>query len=221
MKFRINLKLRKLFGFTIVEIMIVIAIAGLILATVAVGTSETEASRRDTERKSYARQVYEALEEYYKNNGSFPGCNEGCNTSAMQRFMSLYLPDGSDPSTGLSYHSTPIIVNPSDNSYYGGGSSVESADGASVYVDNGVWHAVKPKVGQIIIATAHWCYATTGNDPSAAGGSGGGPPLAGSAQNPKTGMWDQDFTKFAILIYQEHGQYYCLDDYAPSGSPYY
>jgi type II secretory pathway pseudopilin PulG len=208
------------YGFTLVEVVFVIAIGMLILVLIALGASEAAKTHRDNYRKAYARQVYEALEDYYKSNGKFPGCNEGCDTSAMEQFMEKYLPDGSDPSSGKDYHSNPIINNPPDNGYYGSGGSVESSSGAAVYADNGVYHNVLPKPGQIIIGTAHWCFATTGFDPNARDDPDhAGPPLAGTKKNQATGQWDQDFSKFVVLIYQERGGYYCLDNYVPSGNP--
>lgn len=198
-------------GFTIVETMIVLAIVGLIMVIVFIAIPEEAASRRDSYRKAYAHQVVGALEDFYKNNGKFPGCAIGCSTADMQRFMTIYLPDGSDPSTGLAYHSTPVTVG-SDGSV-GDGKVIKSASGAAMYVDNEIHHNVKPKEGQIIIGTAHWCYSSTGKDPSDPSGKG---PLAGAPQDPVTHDWDQDVSKFVVLIYQEKGGYYCLDNYTAS-----
>jgi type II secretory pathway pseudopilin PulG len=205
-------------GISLVETMIVVAIAGIILAILFIAIPELQVNTRDSHRRAYARTVYEALQEFNKSNGKFPGCNDGCDTVNMQRFMKNYLPDGNDPSTGQPFR--PTSVNSTRDSFYGSSFSVESSDGVSntVYIDNGVYHYIKPKFGQVIIATAHWCFNSSNKDPGA-NGSDKGPPLAGSRQNPITHLWDQDFTKFAILIYQEHGEYYCLDDFANDGSP--
>jgi prepilin-type N-terminal cleavage/methylation domain-containing protein len=209
-------------GFTIIEVMIVIAIGALILVIVALGASSAAKTHRDNYRKAYARQVFEALEDYYKSNGKFPGCDTslGCNITPMKYFLDSYMPDGSDPLTGKNYHSAPSIINAADAGYYGNQGMVESASGAAVFVDNGIYHNVKPKVGQIIIGTAHWCFGTTGFDPNAAADpADAGPPLAGAKKNPVTNDWDQDFSKFSILIYQERGGYFCLDNYVRSGDP--
>jgi prepilin-type N-terminal cleavage/methylation domain-containing protein len=209
-------KLTKTSGFTIIEVVIVLAIVGLMTVIVFIAVPAAQVSARDNHRKAYARSVLEALEEFNKNNGRFPGCNTGCSTVDMQRFMMNYMPDGSDPTTGKSYH--PASVLSTHDGHYGGGSVVKSTNSssASVYIDNGVYHYLIPKVGQVIIATAHWCYGTQGKDPGASG-TDHGPPIAGSKQDPVTGLWDQDFTKFVVLVYQEHGSYYCLDDFANSG----
>jgi prepilin-type N-terminal cleavage/methylation domain-containing protein len=188
-------------GFTIIETIIAIVIAALILVIVFIAIPEAQISIRDSHRKAYARTVFQALEEFNKNNGKFPGCVKNCSSADMERFMEVYLPEGSDPSTGLSYRSIPLIVG--GDSAYGDGTVVKSANSAAVYLDNGVHHNLEPKVGQIIIATAHWCYVNHPDPPDA---SEPGPPLAGFLD-------DNDVTKFVILMYLEHGGYYCIDNY--------
>jgi prepilin-type N-terminal cleavage/methylation domain-containing protein len=184
-------------GFSLVEIIIVIAIVSLIFVIIALGASEAQKTKRDNERKAYARTVFEALEEFNKNNGKFPGCTWGCDTSDMERFMDIYLPEGTDPSTGLQYHSTPITV--ATDAAYGDGATIKTSNEAAVYIDNNVHHDLIPREGQMYIATAHWCYQTRPD-------LGDGPPLAGDV--------DKDVSKFVIVIYQERGGFYCLDNYA-------
>jgi prepilin-type N-terminal cleavage/methylation domain-containing protein len=191
-------------GFTIIEVMMVLSIAALIMVLIALGASEAQKTRRDNERKAYARQVYGALEDFYKNNGKFPGCVSGCSTADMVKFMQFYLPDGSDPLTGAQYHKSSYssVSDPA----YSDGLVIKPAvgtNGAAVYIDNGVHHNLLPNVGQIYIATAHWCYSTRSEPP----GANTGPPLAG------IGL-DRDVSKFALVIYQERGGYYCLDNYS-------
>jgi prepilin-type N-terminal cleavage/methylation domain-containing protein len=195
MKSKIIKKLSNPRGFTIVETLIALAIAGLIMVIVFIAISEAQVSIRDSHRKAYARTVFQALEEFNKNNGKFPGCVRGCDTSDMQIFMEVYIPEGTDPSTGESYRSTPTKITNIGTS----GTGISSANGSAVYYDNGVHHDLIPEVGQIYIATAHWCY-------SSAPDSGEGPPLAGY-------LGDNDVTKFALVIYLEHGGYYCIDNY--------
>jgi prepilin-type N-terminal cleavage/methylation domain-containing protein len=191
-------KSRQSQGFTMIEVMIVLAIAGLIMVILFIAVPEAQVSVRDNHRKAYARSVYASLEEFYKNSHKFPGCNFGCDTSDMQKFMTNYLPEGRDPSTGLSYQSSPVTV--VNDSAYGTGAEVKSANGSAVYIDNGVHHNLLPKVGQIYIATAHWCYATAPD-------TSNGPPLAGLTSG------DLDVSKFVIVIYLERGDYFCLDNY--------
>jgi type II secretory pathway pseudopilin PulG len=182
-----------------IEVMMVLSIVALITIIVLLGVSEAQKSRRDVHRKAYAHLVYEALEEYYKNNGRFPGCTSGCGLADITNFMEYYLPNGTDSLTGLEYHSLPLVTTSEGASPPGQG--IASASNAVIYHDNRVHHNLMPGEGQILIATAHWCYKSNPD-------IYGGPTLAGD-------LTDRDLTKFVILVYQERGGYYCLDNYSP------
>jgi prepilin-type N-terminal cleavage/methylation domain-containing protein len=190
-----KLKCRQYKGFTIIEVIIVLAIAALILVIVFLAVPEAQKSVRDNHRKEYARAVFQTMEEYWKNNGKFPGCLSpgnppGCTNADMTRFLSLYLPAGRDPSTGLSYRNAAT-------------SSVADGvtNGVASYYFNSIPHNTTPAAGHLYIASAHWCYASQPDD-------GDGPPLAGIGA-------DNNLSVFSIVIYQERGRYYCLDNYAP------
>jgi len=63
-------------GFTLVEIVIVIAVIG-ILATVSMfGFSRVQADSRDSERASSTAVIVEGLERYYEKNGEYPSCSK-------------------------------------------------------------------------------------------------------------------------------------------------
>lgn len=63
-------------GFTLVELITVIAVIG-ILATIGVfGFSRYQAESRDAIRYSRASSIAEALEKYYDQNGEYPSCNQ-------------------------------------------------------------------------------------------------------------------------------------------------
>ena len=60
-------------GFTLIEVVIVLAIAGLIFVIVFLAVSQAQASRRDTQRKNDANRIGAALEQYASNNqGNLP-----------------------------------------------------------------------------------------------------------------------------------------------------
>ena len=85
-------------GFTIVEVVLVLAIAGLIFLIVFLALPQLRRSQRDTQRKSDAGRVLAELTNYAGNNrGDYP-------TSATEftRFENNYLAgfDLSDPSEG-------------------------------------------------------------------------------------------------------------------------
>ncbi len=60
-------------GFTIIELLIVIAIIGILATLVLTNFQGAQAKGRDTVRKNDINSVYQKLEEYYNENGSYPG----------------------------------------------------------------------------------------------------------------------------------------------------
>jgi len=84
-------------GFTLLELLIVIAIIGILTAMGTVSYSTAQKRARDSKRQSDLKAIQNAFEQYYsKNNGSYPS---SCSVSAE------YLPGGmpTDPKTGASY----------------------------------------------------------------------------------------------------------------------
>jgi prepilin-type N-terminal cleavage/methylation domain-containing protein len=78
----------KRFGFTLVELLVVIAIIGL-LSTVAVVATKSARSRAiDAKRMANARQIIQAMQLYYNDNGKYPdaqglGCSCGYNLTVL------------------------------------------------------------------------------------------------------------------------------------------
>ena len=91
-------------GFTIIEVVLVLAIAGLIFLIVFLALPQLQRSRRDTQRKSDAGRFLAALENYAGNNsGDYP---DMASDTDLASFVSVYL-DGEfiDPS-GTAYSLT-------------------------------------------------------------------------------------------------------------------
>jgi prepilin-type N-terminal cleavage/methylation domain-containing protein len=65
-------QLRKESGFTIIELLIVIAIIGILATLVLTNFQGAQAKGRDTVRKNDINSIYQKLEEYYNENGSYP-----------------------------------------------------------------------------------------------------------------------------------------------------
>jgi prepilin-type N-terminal cleavage/methylation domain-containing protein len=63
-------------GFTLVELLIVVAIIGILASVVIVGLAPTQRSGRDARRISDIRQVQTALELYYAKCGYYPGTTQ-------------------------------------------------------------------------------------------------------------------------------------------------
>jgi prepilin-type N-terminal cleavage/methylation domain-containing protein len=178
-------------AFTIIEVMIVLAIAGLIMVLVFIAVPQAAASRRDSERKAYAQQVYQAMEEYYKNNGHFLHTTEG---SDWPRFMVEYMPAGTDPSTGKSFGMDSV----DDIDWVSHGQT--NPQRSLVILDSGVPHIeAKPQVGQVIIATGHICQSAH--------------PDGGDVLSDIAYFKQHIEDTFAIIVYQEHGEYFCIDNY--------
>lgn len=66
-------------SFTLVELLLVIAVIGLILSIVSVSWIEVRKKSRDAKRLSDMRKIITALELYYENNGRYPNSDyQGC-----------------------------------------------------------------------------------------------------------------------------------------------
>lgn len=80
----------KRFGFTIVELMVVIVAIGLLVGISAIAYRETQKNARDERRKIDAAMLRAAVEDYYADNGDYPkpecagGASECWNNEAWQ-----------------------------------------------------------------------------------------------------------------------------------------
>lgn len=101
-------------GFTIIEVMIVLAIAGLILAIVFIAVPQLQRSTRDNQRQNIAARIKSEMENYASNNqGVYPfgtttnyaGAACGATTTGcILDFVSRYISGGKvnikDPTSG-------------------------------------------------------------------------------------------------------------------------
>ncbi len=96
-------------GFTIIEVVLVLAIAGLIFLIVFLALPQLQKSRRDTQRKKDAARILGALETYAgNNNGQYPAI---LNNATFDPIMEDYLPEGiTDPTTGNNYQVENVTV---------------------------------------------------------------------------------------------------------------
>ncbi|MDB5167558.1 MAG: ral secretion pathway protein [Candidatus Saccharibacteria bacterium] len=70
-------------GFTIVELLVVVAVIGILATITLIGFNRYQADTRDSERSSEATIISEALEKYYDQNGEYPGCSAMTTTGTM------------------------------------------------------------------------------------------------------------------------------------------
>ncbi len=81
-------------GFTLIEVVIVLAIAGLIFVIVFLAVSQAQAARRDTQRHQDANQYVAAVNQYAGNNGgSIPA-----SAAQASSILTTYLPSLTSPS---------------------------------------------------------------------------------------------------------------------------
>ncbi len=79
-----NLQKRKEGGFTIIEVLIVLAIAGLIMLIVFLAVPNLQRSARNTTNKNDASSVEGAISEFVSNNdGTFPSAISGTGTITL------------------------------------------------------------------------------------------------------------------------------------------
>lgn len=69
-------------GFTIVELLVVVAIIGLLSAVILASVNASRQKARDARRREDLKQLQAAIELYYSDNGHYPGpTTQGSNTS--------------------------------------------------------------------------------------------------------------------------------------------
>lgn len=96
-------------GFTIIEVVLVLAIAGLIFLMVFIALPALQRGQRDTQRRNDMSRFMSQLSQYQaNNNGKVPlGGSDAATVSEYNSFISKYLEAGgdtfNDPSTGSKY----------------------------------------------------------------------------------------------------------------------
>ncbi len=122
-------------GFTIIELLIVIAIIGILATLVLTNFQGAQAKGRDTVRKNDINSVYQKLEEFYNENGfypssalaaaTFPGIDAGALTDA----------DGATivSSFSLTAPAAPTLTNTNEYAYnaYGDGTAGSCVSGSA------------------------------------------------------------------------------------------
>lgn len=141
MKGRDQMSEKKQKGFTIIEVVLVLAIAGLIFLMVFLALPALQRSQRDTQRKQDISRILTQLNSYTSNNrGSIPAT---LNTAAIvggKSFVQNYLggtaagtsgPDYLDPQTGAGYTFDNVNTTPTVAGHIGyGNSKICGTDGA-------------------------------------------------------------------------------------------
>ena len=121
-------------GFTIIEVVLVLAIAGLIFLVVFLALPNLQRSQRDAQRKSDVTRMIALLDTYHGNLGHLPWTN-----SQVDHFNDYYVieDEWKDPREG------PYDV-------------------AGVYEDTANGHQLYPEVGEIFWKARHLCNPNAG-----------------------------------------------------------
>jgi prepilin-type N-terminal cleavage/methylation domain-containing protein len=120
-----NKLLAKKEGFTLIEVVLVLAIAGLILVVVFLAVGGANRANRDVQRTNEAGQIAAALESYARNNnGNYP-------LSTDESKMASYLPKDFDTQTVPKY-GTAGPTKAADGESYASGQVCNAAANAMV-----------------------------------------------------------------------------------------
>ena len=139
--------LKKEKGFTLIEIVLVLAIAGLIMIIVFLAVSGAQKSRRDTQRKQDLSRIEAQLESFASNdNGLYPSM-AGASMTWAQFYASTYITGSNlnSPLTGGGYSYQAAGTFPAsgaltvDDVYYQTGKYCDgTANGRAVSVEMGL-----------------------------------------------------------------------------------
>jgi prepilin-type N-terminal cleavage/methylation domain-containing protein len=133
-RYKVSNLLKKEKGFTLIEIVLVLAIAGLLLVIVFLAVSGAQKSRRDTQRKNDLSRVAAQVESYASNHaGDYPANGAAFNTQLTGTYA---LSNGKDPLTAAVYTYTGIVT-PSGTTSAGilytlGAAGVTACDGTAM-----------------------------------------------------------------------------------------
>lgn len=101
-------------GFTIIEVVLVLAIAGLIFLMVFIALPALQRSQADTQRRSDAGRVLSQISNYQTNNrGAVPAAVTGTAAGSFGDFLNTYMRVTGDTFTdpsGTDYGTTPLTI---------------------------------------------------------------------------------------------------------------
>ena len=121
-------------GFTLIEILIVVAIIAILASVVLVGLGPTQQAGRDARRASDLHEVQNGLELYYNKCGYYPGTGNGgsCGQSEAETYADM---GTALTSLGIGVNSVPNDpINTVPHVYYYGEAGGSDSSGATAYI---------------------------------------------------------------------------------------
>jgi prepilin-type N-terminal cleavage/methylation domain-containing protein len=110
-KIQVSNLLKKEKGFTLIEIVLVLAIAGLLLVVVFLAVSGAQRSRRDSQRKTDVGRVAAALESYASNHdGAYPSAAQFIDATGSATAFPPYLTGINDPAGAAYTYASPLAT---------------------------------------------------------------------------------------------------------------
>ncbi len=100
-------KLKKLGGFTLLEILVVVSIIGILIAIGSSAFTTAQKKGRDAKRRSDMKQYQNAFEQYYSENGNYAAC------AVMEDTFVGFAPVDPKPGTASPYNCTVNLTNTS------------------------------------------------------------------------------------------------------------
>lgn len=107
-------------GFTIIEVVLVLAIAGLIFLMVFIALPALQRSQRNTQRGDDLSRILTAVNSYQSNNnGKLPFSSDGTNLTIDENFVPRYIDDNCETDDGLEFDNCADQFTDPDGEYYG------------------------------------------------------------------------------------------------------
>ncbi len=131
-------------GFTLIELLVVIAIIGLLSSVVLASLNTARAKARDAQRAATIRQLQNAVEFYYHDNGSYPlGCR---GSNQWSGHSTSYGDCNTNYITGIANYMPSLPIDPSGDNLPGAGFLYRSdGQGYKIMAHNSVEQGIIPK----------------------------------------------------------------------------
>ena len=121
------MKKHKSYGFTVVELIVVIVVIAVLTSITAIAYRSTQADSRDKKRMADTMILKSALDEYYSDNGNYPGftnceyaSGRECVTGQAWTLLKNegYLDKIPMPDLAATHHTSGINLAPDGKAYY-------------------------------------------------------------------------------------------------------